>query len=157
MRSMVLFTGAAGVLAALLLVACATSTPQLTPQHHAERDALYARATAFWEAIVAKDNLRIAEFLEPEARDAFHMAQSFGGNAFNTIDFHIDAVEIAEDGEHAIVIVTQTFVASPLPNKRTVPGNVSRWRKIDGVWYREQEELPQIVSGSRRTNVRRKR
>ena len=135
---------------AVLLWGCAgSSAPQLTPQRNPDRDALYNRAKELWDAVLANERGKTVDFLLPEAREQFAQYQAMGGTSFNTISYNIDAVEIEADGIHGIVVVTNTFIAPPIPYPRTVPGQITNWVKVDGIWYHDYRPAPMMISGSR--------
>ncbi len=128
------------LLTALLLNQCATTSNKaksFKPNYDKEKEILYKRVTDYWNAIMKKDTKKIYEFFAPEDRKEFEAIsfEKFSSSTFNTIDYHIDAIEISEDGKSAIVIVTNSFLAPPIPYAKTIPGQITRWKKVGDQWY----------------------
>ena len=129
------------ILTILFLYQCATTNTNkaktFKPNYDKEKEILYERVTEYWNAIMKKNTKKIYEFFAPEDRKEFEAIsiEKFSSSTFNTIDYHIDAIEISEDGKSAIVIVTNSFLAPPIPYAKTIPGQITRWKKVGDKWY----------------------
>ncbi len=91
-----------------------------------QKDALRARAQAYYHAAMRGDQAVLKEILAPESKDAVTEVDLRTMAAFT-----IDDVTIAPSGDTAVVTTTRTFLA---PMAMTMPWK-DNWKQIDGQWY----------------------
>ncbi len=140
------------IFAVLFLLGCAHNPLQVINE---EKIVLLERVRELWKASADQDIATIAKFVNPKTKGGdtkFLMPNVSAGTTFRTENFHIEAIEIAANGEEAIIYLTKKFVVPPSFKPRTIKGERIEWEKVEGVWYPKavvQPEKKSFICGRR--------
>lgn len=130
---------------AFVAISC---NPSVQKQINEDKAQLKERAEMLWKAYKEQDYETVYSLMPPEVQASQNKMQLAGmsSTVFHTINYHIDAIDIDPDGEHATVIVTNSFFAPPIPQPRVVTGQNTPWIKIDGVWFPEIKKQEDVTT-----------
>jgi hypothetical protein len=124
-------------LAIFLLISCGKS-PQET---------LESRATGWADLLQALDGGEVSvemieAFIEPSAVAGERAREYYKGwseSLVKTIEISVDDVSVDNDGNYGTVRYSQ-IVELPEGGNKMVVSQVTRWKRVNGVWYRIIQE-----------------
>lgn len=143
---------AAVVLAVLVGVALAAGCGPKSGPRQASLADLQARVDQMWKALVDMDFASMYNLHTPEYRQKVSESEYATNlkNAFRTVRYTIEGIEISEDGKSATAYVTNTFIVPFMPIPKTRPSQPSQWVLENGIWYFwETTDRTPMLSGTR--------